>query len=61
VSQTVLGSISVVLAALAFGCVVWWTFSKHKKKDFEEAASLPFEDGELEQTEQNVEKSENKS
>ena len=60
-SQSVLGSISVVLAALAFGGVVWWAFSKHKKKDFDEAASLPFEDGELEDNQQNIEKSENKS
>jgi cytochrome c oxidase cbb3-type subunit 4 len=61
VSQSVLGSISVVLVALAFTCVVWWAFSKHKKKDFDEAASLPFEHGELEQAKQNHEKSENKS
>jgi cytochrome c oxidase cbb3-type subunit 4 len=27
---------------LAFLGVCWWAFSKHKKKDFDEASQLPF-------------------
>jgi cytochrome c oxidase cbb3-type subunit 4 len=34
--------IGTLLALLAFLGVCWWAFSKHKKKDFEEAAQLPF-------------------
>ena len=46
--QGILQGIGTILAMLAFGGIVWWTFSKHKKKDFDEAANLPFEEGELE-------------
>ena len=45
--QGTLQGIGTVLAMIAFLSVCWWAFSKHKKKDFEEAAQLPFDDDEL--------------
>lgn len=36
-----------VLTLIAFLGISWWAFSKHKKKDFEEASRLPFDDDEL--------------
>ena len=45
--QGTLQGIGTILAMLAFAGIVWWAFSKHKTKDFDEAANLPFEDGEL--------------
>ena len=42
-----LQGIGTILAMIAFVGVCWWAFSKHKKKDFEEAANLPFEGDEL--------------
>ncbi|MGS2723877.1 cbb3-type cytochrome oxidase subunit 3 [Porticoccus sp. GXU_MW_L64] len=45
--QGTLQGIGTILAMIAFGGIVWWAFSKHKKQDFEEAAQLPFEEGEL--------------
>ena len=45
--QGTLQGIGTILAMLAFGGVCWWAFSKHKKKDFDEAANLPFEGDEL--------------
>ncbi|WIO75077.1 cbb3-type cytochrome c oxidase subunit 3 [Porticoccaceae bacterium LTM1] len=50
-----LQGIGTILAMIAFFGIVWWAYSKHKKKDFDEAAGLPFEDGELDD-EQNPEK-----
>lgn len=44
--QGTLQGIGTVLAMLAFLGVCWWAFSKHKKKDFEEASQLPFVDDE---------------
>lgn len=52
-SQSIIGSISVVLVALAYGAVLWWVFGKHRKKDFDEAANLPFDKDEREATRQN--------
>ena len=46
--QGILQGIGTILAMLAFFGICWWAFSKHKKKDFEEAAQLPFTDDEFE-------------
>ncbi|WP_185231792.1 cbb3-type cytochrome oxidase subunit 3 [Teredinibacter franksiae] len=43
-TQETLGSLSVVLVAIAFAGVCWWAFSPSRKKKFEEAANLPFAD-----------------
>ncbi len=43
-NNSVLGSISTVLVAIAFFGVCWWAFSPSRKKQFEEAANLPFSD-----------------
>ena len=45
--QGTLQGIGTVLAMAAFLGVCWWAFSKHKKKDFEEASKLPFSGDEL--------------
>tara|TARA_R110001592_G_scaffold83616_2_gene247636 strand:- start:17928 stop:18095 length:168 start_codon:yes stop_codon:yes gene_type:complete len=42
--QGTLQGIGTILAIIAFLGVCWWAFSSHKKKDFEEAAQLPFSD-----------------
>jgi cytochrome c oxidase cbb3-type subunit 4 len=42
--QGTVQGIGTLLAMIAFLGVCWWAFSKHKKKDFEEAAQLPFVD-----------------
>ncbi len=36
--------ILTTLSLIVFIAIVIWAFSKHKKKDFEEAANLPFAD-----------------
>ena len=36
--------ILTTLSLIVFIGIVIWAFSKHKKKDFEEAANLPFKD-----------------
>ena len=36
--------IVTTLSLIIFIAIVIWAFSKHKKKDFEEAANLPFDD-----------------
>ena len=43
--QGTLQGIGTIMAMLAFFFICWWAFSSHKKKDFEEAAQLPFVDG----------------
>ena len=45
--QGTLEGIGTVFALVAFLGVCWWAFSKHKKKDFEEASRLPFDEDEL--------------
>ena len=40
--QGLLQGIGTITAMIAFFGVCWWAFSSHKKKDFEEAAQLPF-------------------
>lgn len=42
--QGTLQGIGTILALVAFLSVCWWAFSSRKKKDFEEAAQLPFSD-----------------
>lgn len=37
------GILSVILM-IAFGWIVFWAYSKHQKKSFDEAANLPFAD-----------------
>ncbi len=44
--QGTLQGIGTILTFIAFLGVCWWAFSKHKKKDFEEASRLPFADDE---------------
>ena len=51
-----LQGIGTILAMLAFVGICWWAFSKHKKKDFDEAANLPFEEDELGGSQQSDEK-----
>ncbi len=46
--QGILQGIGTILAMMAFFGICWWAFSKHKKKDFEEAAQLPFTDDDFE-------------
>lgn len=43
-SQGTFQGIATILAMVAFLGVCWWAFSSHKKKDFDEAANLPFAD-----------------
>lgn len=45
-SQGTFQGIATILAMVAFLGVCWWAFSSHKKKDFDEAANLPFADEE---------------
>ncbi len=54
--ESVIGSASVVLVALAFAAVLWWVFGKHTKTDFDDAANLPFDAGEQKTPRQNDEK-----
>ena len=42
--KSFLQSLSVVLAALAFLGVCWWAFAPSRRKQFNEAANLPFAD-----------------
>ncbi len=37
-----LRSISTVAALIVFLGIVWWAWSKNRKRDFEQAANLPF-------------------
>lgn len=37
-----LNGIATVLAIVVFFGIVWWAFSKHRRKDNDEAAQLPF-------------------
>ena len=41
-AQAIVGSISTVLAFLAFIGIVAWAYSRRRKRDFEEAANAPF-------------------
>ncbi len=50
--QGLIGSIFTVFVFVAFIGVVWWAFSSHNKKRFDEAANLPFADEDQDQTEE---------
>ncbi len=39
-----LRSVATVLVAIAFFAVCWWAFSPSRRKQFDEAAQLPFAD-----------------
>lgn len=39
-----LRSVATVLVAVAFFAVCWWAFSPSRRKQFDEAAQLPFAD-----------------
>ncbi|MBQ0712429.1 MAG: cbb3-type cytochrome c oxidase subunit 3 [Porticoccus sp.] len=39
-----LQGIGTILTMIAFFGVCWWAYSGDKKKDFDEAAQLPFSD-----------------
>ena len=41
-AQAIVGSISTVLAFLAFVGIVAWAYGKRRKRDFDEAANAPF-------------------
>ena len=58
--QGTMQGIGTILAMAAFLGVCWWAFSKHKKKDFEEASHLPFDDEELEEMDRGAGESRNK-
>ena len=45
--QGTMQGIGTILAMIAFLGICWWAFSRHKKKDFDEASRLPFDDEEL--------------
>lgn len=42
--QGTLQGIGTILTMIAFLGVCWWAYSGRKKKDFDEAAQLPFID-----------------
>ena len=46
--------ITTALALIAFIGVVIWAYSKRRKKDFDEAANLPFADDEIDKKSQGV-------
>ncbi|MDL0429872.1 cbb3-type cytochrome c oxidase subunit 3 [Marinobacter sp. TBZ242] len=50
---------TLVIMAMFFG-IIWWAFSKHRKKANEEAAHLPFDDDEVEKRTLEQEKTEKK-
>jgi len=58
--QGTMQGIGTILAMIAFLGVCWWAFSKHKKKDFEEASRLPFDDDELKGSESGASENRNK-
>jgi cytochrome c oxidase cbb3-type subunit IV len=45
--QGTMQGIGTIFAMIAFSAICLWAFSKRKKKDFDEASRLPFDDGEL--------------
>ena len=42
-----LRGLSTILVMIVFIGICLWAFSRRKKKDFDDAANLPFEDDEL--------------
>ena len=41
---TTFRALSTVLVAVAFLGICWWAFSPKRRKQFKEAANLPFDD-----------------
>ncbi len=42
-------SLATVLCAVAFTGVVWWAYGPSRRKQFDEAAQLPFDDEEVQE------------
>jgi cytochrome c oxidase cbb3-type subunit 4 len=42
-------SLATVLCAVAFAGVVWWACGPSRRKQFDEAAQLPFDDEEVQE------------
>lgn len=42
-----LRGLSTILVMIVFAGICWWAYSGQKKKDFEDAANLPFDDEEI--------------
>lgn len=58
--QGTMQGIGTILCMVAFLGVCWWAFSKHKKKDFEDAGRLPFDEDELKEIDQTASENRNK-
>lgn len=58
--QGTMQGIGTILAMIAFLGICWWAFSKHKKKDFDEASKLPFDEDELKDIEEKDDARENR-
>lgn len=41
--MAIMNAIGTILAMLLFFGIIWWAFSKNRKKANEEAANLPFD------------------
>ena len=44
-----LRSVVTVVSLLTFLGIVWWAFGKHSRRNFDEAAKLPFADDETDE------------
>jgi cytochrome c oxidase cbb3-type subunit 4 len=55
-----LRGIHTLLVMAAFFGIVWWAYSKHRKKANEEAAHLPFDDDDVEKRTLEQDKTEKK-
>jgi cytochrome c oxidase cbb3-type subunit 4 len=42
-----LRGLSTILVMIVFLGICWWAYDGQKKKDFDEAANLPFDDDEI--------------
>lgn len=42
--------LATVLAAASFVAIAWWAFSPRRRKDFDEAAQIPFDDEDQDDT-----------
>ncbi|KZX77084.1 cytochrome oxidase [Oleiphilus sp. HI0009] len=42
-----LRGLSTILVMIVFAGICWWAFSNSKKKDFEDASNLPFDDEDI--------------
>ncbi|QJR79300.1 cbb3-type cytochrome oxidase subunit 3 [Alteromonas pelagimontana] len=55
--QGTIGSIFTVVVFLCFIGIVWWAFAGRNKKDFDEAANLPFADEDKEKSDKDKQES----